>query len=354
MTGRSSIAEHAQRTILNGSFLVASRLIRRLPGRVQLLAGGGNPITIDGNTLDPAVQLILAGQHAVGFNTLSVLGDPAATRARARQVCRPFGGPAVAVQTTDLVIDGPAGPIGARHYRAARDDAALLVYFHGGGYVFGDLETHDPVCRLLCRDADVHVLAVDYRLAPEHKAPAAVDDAYAAYLWALAHSGELGARPGRVAIGGDSAGGGLAATVCQLARDAGAPAPILQLLLYPYLAIDVPSRSRTLFSDGFLLTEADLTWFASQYVDMPVDDPRVSPLLANDLSNLPPAVVVTAGFDPLRDQGRSYVTKLRAAGSSADLLEFGSMMHGFANFPALGGGVIDAVGQVSAALRSRV
>lgn len=349
MTDRQTVGARAHRAFVNTSSLLAAHLIQLLPERVQVVGGGGR-ITVDGNTLDPAVQMLLAGQHAAHLVTMGVIGDPGATRTRSSDVCALFAGAEVVVDTDDVTLDGPAGPIRARHYQAAAQDAPVLVFFHGGGYVFGDLDTHDSLCRRLCRDAGLHVLAVDYRLAPEHKAPAAVDDAYAAYLWAQA-------RFDRVAVGGDSAGGGLAATICRLARDAGEPAPILQLLLYPYLAIDIPTRSRSLFAEGFLLTEADQIWFASQYIDgssVPPDDPRVSPLLADDASGLPPALIVTAGFDPLRDQGRAYVEKLRAAGGQADLLELGSMMHAFANFMALGGGVEDAVTEITDALRVRV
>lgn len=327
---------------------MASRLIHRLPDGVQVLGGGGRPVAVDGNVLDPAVQMLLAGQNAAGIRTLGVIGDPEGSRLRAREVCRLFAGPDVPVQTEDLTFDGPAGPVRARHYRG-RPGSALLVFFHGGGYVFGDLDTHDALCRLICRDAGVGVLAVDYRLAPEHKAPAAVDDAYAALVWAQSHFD-------RVAVGGDSAGGGLAAAVCLIARDAGRPAPILQLLLYPYLAMDIPTRSRTLFARGFLLTEADQVWFLSQYMggsDVSLDDPRVSPLLA-DVAGVPPALIVTAGFDPLRDQGRAFAEKLDAAGTPAELLEAGSMMHAFGNFVALGGGVDAAIRRMTDALRVRL
>ena len=159
-------------------------------------------------------------------------------------------------EVRDINIPGPAGALRARHYRppAGADPAPLLVFFHGGGFVFGDLDTHDAACRLICRDARVHVLAVDYRLAPEHKAPAAVDDGYAAYLWAREHAESLGADPNRVAVGGDSAGGCLAAVVAVKARDNGDPPPALQWLIYPVTDMGGDSRSRSLLGDGFLLT----------------------------------------------------------------------------------------------------
>ena len=179
------------------------------------------------------------------------------------------------------------------------------------------------------------MLSVDYRLAPEHKAPAGSDDAYAAFRWALDHAAELGADPGRVAVGGDSAGGNLAALVSLRARDEGARLPALQLLLYPVTNFSGETRSQTLFADGFFLTKRDMDWCREQYLDgarVDAADPRVSPLLADDLSGLPPALVVTAGFDPLRDEGRQYADALRAAGVTVDYREFGSLIHGFANF----------------------
>src|SRR6185436_3048436 len=204
---------------------------------------------------------------------------------------------------------GPAGPIPVRHYRTPAVAASLLVFYHGGGMVIGDLDTHDQLCRRICRDGDVHVVSVDYRLAPEHKAPASVGDADAAYRWALEHAAELGADPARIAVGGDSVGGTLAAVVTQRARDEGARLPALQLLIYPVTDWSGDTRSKTLFAEGFYLTKRHLDWFTGHYLSgAPVGatDPVVSPLLAEDLSGLPPALVLTAGFDPLRDEGNAY------------------------------------------------
>jgi acetyl esterase len=259
---------------------------------------------------------------------------------------------------TTRSIPGPGGPITARHYRP--DNAAgapLLVYYHGGGFVVGDLDTHDSVCRRICRDAVVHVLSVDYRLAPEHKAPAASDDAFAAYRWALDHAGDLGADPARVAVGGDSAGGNLAALVSQRARNEGTRLPVLQVLLYPVTNYSGETRSQTLFAEGFFLTKRDMDWFRVNYLDgadVDAADARVSPLLADDLSGLPPAVVATAGFDPLRDEGNRYAVAMRAAGVPVDLREFRSLMHGFANFFPLGGGSAVATTETISAVRAHL
>ena len=334
------------------------KFIPRLPSGLKRLMSGGRAITIDGNTLDPSIQAMLAAQRVIGVNSLAVLGDPIATRRQNREVTVSLDDANVhAAGIEPVAIPGPAGTIAARHYRPAGDGPApLLVFFHGGGFVFGDLETHDLACRLICRDAGVHVLAVDYRLAPEHKAPAAVDDCYAAYLWAREHAAELGADD-RVAVGGDSAGGNLAAVVTRLARDAGAPLPTLQWLIYPVTDLRGGSTSRTLFADGFLLTKRNMEWFANAYVEgsgLETTDPRVSPLLADDLTGLSPALVVTAGFDPLRDEGEQYADKLRAAGVTVDARRMGSMTHAFLNMNVLGGQVSQCNAEMMSALRAHL
>ncbi|MGY4710065.1 alpha/beta hydrolase [Mycolicibacterium sp. CBM1] len=335
------------------------KVIPHLPGGLKRLVSGGRAIAIDGNTLDPSIQMMLAAQRAVGMSSLAVTGDPIATRRQNREATASLDEADVHVAAiSPLDIPGPAGTIPARHYRPGDGDGApLLVFYHGGGFVFGDLETHDSACRLICRDAGVHVVSIDYRLAPEHKAPAAVDDAYAAYLWAVLNAAELGADPDRIAVGGDSAGGNLAAVVTQLARDAGGRQPSLQCLIYPATDLRGGTRSRTLFADGFLLSKRDMDWFADAYVDgsgVDIADPRVSPLLADDLSGLAPALVITAGFDPLRDEGEQYAAKLQAAGVPTDLRRMGSMTHAFLNLNALGGHVSRANAEMISALRAHL
>ena len=251
--------------------------------------------------------------------------------------------------TRRIDIPGPAGLLRARLYtRRARGGPApasspssrrappLLVFLHGGGFVFGGVDSHDAPCRLLCRHADVHVLSVEYRLAPEAPFPAAVDDARAALAWAFEHAAELGADPARVAIGGDSAGGNLAAVVCQMAAADGGPAPVAQLLLYPATDRRRPWRSLDDFGDGFFLTRESIDWFYAQYVPeakrlSDERDAKVNPLHATDLRGLAPALVVTAGFDPLRDEGEAYAEALAAAGNAVTLRRFGGLMHGFVN-----------------------
>jgi acetyl esterase len=337
---------------------VGMKLIPWVPtGAVRLLAGGRS-VTIDGNTLDPTLQLMLSGQRAVGVNGLVVDEDLVASRTQAREIALAFAGPQVHVGVSDLSIPGPAGEIPARHYRpATAEPAPLLVFYHGGGWTIGDLDTHDALCRLTCRDADVHVLSIDYRLAPEHPAPAAVDDAYAAFRWAHEHARDLGAIPGKIAVGGDSAGGNLAAVVSQLARDDDGPTPTLQWLIYPRTDCTAQTRSLSLFADGFLLTKHDIDWFEAQYLDgsdLEPTDPRVSPLLADSLAGLPPALIATAGFDPMRDEGEQYAAALRDAGIPVDLRSLGSLTHGFANLFQLGGGSAVATSEMVSALRAHL
>jgi acetyl esterase len=235
-----------------------------------------------------------------------------------------------------LVKDLSADGVPVRLYRPKDVSAAAplpaLVYFHGGGWVIGDLDTHDVLCRQLTAGAGIAVVAVDYRLAPEHKFPAAADDAWTATRWVAAHAGELGVDAARLAVGGDSAGGNLAAAVSLMARDQGAPALAMQVLLYPVTDVAAEAQSYTDFADGFMLTRDSMRWFIAHYLNDGRDatDWRVSPLRAPSLAGVAPALVVTAGFDPLRDEGDAYARKLREAGVRVDAVCYGGMIHGFA------------------------
>jgi len=235
-----------------------------------------------------------------------------------------------------LAADGPAGPVPVRLYRprGVADATALpaLVFFHGGGWVIGDLETHDVLCRQLAAGAGIAVVAVDYRLAPEHRFPAAVDDAWAATRWVASQAAALGIDPGRLAVGGDSAGGNLAAVVALLARDHGGPSIALQALLYPVVDAAAEAPSYTEFAEGFMLTRDAMRWFIAHYLggQGSATDWRVSPLRAPTLAGVAPAMVVTAGFDPLRDEGEAYAARLRQAGVRVDAICYGGMVHGFA------------------------
>jgi acetyl esterase len=339
---------------------VGLKVIPVVPARVKRLLCGGRSVTIDGNTLDATLQLTLSGLRIMGMDGLVIDDDPIASRAQMRELTVSFPGPQIHVAVRDLTLPGPAGgaDISARHYRpVCAEPAPLLVFFHGGGWVIGDLDTHDRLCRLICRDADIHVLSIDYRLAPEHPAPAAVEDAYAAFRWAHEHAAELGAIPGRVAVGGDSAGGNLAAVVSQVARDGSGPLPVLQWLIYPRTDFTARTRSLSLFASGFLLTKHDIDFFTAQYLGgsaVPPSDPRVSPLLADTLSGLPPALITIAGFDPLRDEGERYATALAAAGNAVDLRCMGSLTHGFASLFQLGGDSAAATAELISALRAHL
>jgi acetyl esterase len=354
--GALHVATRVQSTAVN----VGLKVIPRVPAGARRLLAGGRSVTIDGNTLDATLQLMLSGMRTFGVNGLVLGDDVIASRVRMREGSLGLPGPQARVGVSDVSIPGPAGQIAARHYHpATAGPAPLLVFYHGGGWTIGDLDTSAALCRLTCRDAGVHVLSIDYRLAPEHPAPAAVDDAYAAFRWAHENAGGLGAIPGKVAVGGDSAGGNLAAVVAQLARDAAAkdPKPVLQWLLYPGTDCTAQTRSRRLFADGFLLTKRDIDWFEAQYLGgsgVEPTDPRVSPLLADTLSGLPPALIAIAGFDPLRDEGERYAAGLRAAGISVDLRSLGSLTHGFASLFPLGGGCAVATAELVSALRAHL
>jgi acetyl esterase len=230
--------------------------------------------------------------------------------------------------------DSAGGSIPIRIYtpRRAPESLPVVTFFHGGGFLLGDLDTHDVACRRLARDADCIVVAVDYRRGPEHRFPAAVDDAWAAFRWTLANAAQLGGDPARVGVVGDSAGGNLAAAVSLLARDAGGAAPIFQLLIYPALDFYRRGESHRRFADGFLLSSSTIDWYSANYADRSHwDDMRASPLLAKDVSGVAPALVVTAGFDPLRDEGRAYAARLREAGVDARHEEERTLTHGFLN-----------------------
>ena len=357
--------------VLNAASGVMLRLMPRIPDPVKRLFLRRRTVTVDGNTLDTTLQFMLALMRLGGLGGLVASNDLAVARAQLRTLARFIDG-SIVVGIEDLTVPGPAGDLRARHYspvNAAPVDSSrkrssvrpgpLLVFYHGGGFVLGDIETHDVLCRLICRDGAVHVLSIDYRLAPEHPVPAAVEDAYAAYRWAVDHATELGADPARVAVGGDSAGGNLAAVTAQLARNDGFPAPALQLLIYPvtnHFSDDV-TRSTTLFADGYFLTKADMDFCRARYLGataLESSDPRISPLLADDLSGLPPALVLTGGFDPLRDEGTQYAEALAAAGVAVDHRQFGSLIHGFANFFPLGGDSATATAESVSALRAHL
>ena len=238
-------------------------------------------------------------------------------------------------ESRDLQATGPHGDIPLRLYRPQGSDARTalpaLVYYHGGGWVIGDLDTHDTLCRELCNGAGICVIAVDYRMGPEHRFPAAVDDCIAATFWVMDNAAALKVDPARLAVGGDSAGGNLAAVVAIAARDAGNLPIRYQLLIYPATDMRRVAPSHTTNGQGYLLTRETMQYFRDHYVGDPQHDLdwRASPLLLEDLSRLPPALLITAGYDPLRDEGLQYAARLTAAGNSAVHVCFERQIHGF-------------------------
>jgi acetyl esterase len=305
-------------------------------------------------SLDPQARAVLDQMAAIGgppINELSVSD----ARKQAADMAVMQGAPEVVAKIEDRKLPSPAGDIRARLYTAAgKGPLPVFVYFHGGGWVIGNIETSDVLCRELCNAAECIVTSVDYRLAPEHPFPAAVEDAYHAALWAAANAASFGGDPSRIAIGGDSAGGNLAAVVAQIARDRGQPALKFQLLIYPATdaACDTPSYSEN--ADGYLLTKDAMQWFWNHYMGSDADrsNPRLSPLRASNLVGLPAALVITAELDPLRDEGERYAKRLQAAGVPAQLTRYDGMMHGFFAMAARIDQGRKAVQQAAAALRT--
>ena len=230
----------------------------------------------------------------------------------------------------DREIDGPGGPLTLRIYRDHPGVLPALVYVHGGGYVVGSLNSHDAPLRQLAHEAQCVVVAVDYRLAPEHPCPAAIEDAQAAFLWVRDHAAELEVDPARLAMGGDSAGGNLTAVVCQQLVQQGLPTPAAQVLIYPATDMAASTPSRDALTQGIFLEPALIAWFTQHYLQGAVDpaDVRASPLRASSLVGQPPALVLTCGFDPLRDEGVAYGKKLAGAGVAVEFVHFAAQMHG--------------------------
>jgi acetyl esterase len=319
----------------------------------------GKPPTIDGQTLSHETQALLTLARWSGsdgfFANRSVPEARAQSRYEAMVAARRPPLPVAEVRAVE--IPGPLGPIPARLYvpmqPTPEEAAPLLVYYHGGGWVIGDLDMYDQVARLLTAASGVRVLNVDYRLAPEHPFPQPLEDAFAAFEWAVANAARLGADPARVAVGGDSAGGNMAAVVSHMARDGGGAMPALQLLIYPVTDSAEDTRSRKLFSEGFILTKADMEAFEAAYLPPGADasDQRISVLKCPDLRGLPTAYVTTAGFDPLRDEGEAYALMMRECGVRVALRRHPSLIHTFVNQTSINPVANGAMLEVAGALR---
>ena len=295
--------------------------------------------------VDPQIQQVIDALAASDFEPVHAQ-SPARARAQYIRMIEARGiAPAPVGAVEDRSIPGPAGDLPVRIYRPELDAPALpgLVYFHGGGHVIGNLDTHDATARNLCNGAGCVVVSVDYRLAPEHKFPAAAEDAFAAVGWCAAHGAEIGIDPRRIAVGGDSAGGNLAAVAALMARDAGGPAIALQVLIYPVTDYACDTESYRTYSDGYGMLEArSMRWFRDHYLRDEADrlDWRAAPLRAGDLSGAPRALVLTAQCDVLHDEGEAYARRLRSAGVEVDHRDMPGMIHGFFTMaPAIDGAV---------------
>ena len=285
-------------------------------------------------TLDPQLAPLIEGLDA-GFPPVHTMtGAQARAAIRARFV--PPAQPQPVAEVRDQTIPGPAGDIPVRIYRPDGSGLPILVYAHGGGFVFCDLDSHDGLCREIANRTPAVVVSVAYRLAPEHRWPAAADDFYAATQWAADNASSLGGDAGRVAVGGDSAGGNLAAVTALMARDRGGPTLAAQLLLYPVLAADFDTKSYRLFGRGYYNPRPAMQWYWDQYVPTKADrvHPYATPLNA-ELHDLPPAVLVIAGHDPLRDEALAYAAELEAAGVRVVRAQFDGAIHGFMTMPSL-------------------
>lgn len=290
--------------------------------------------------MDDVVQAML-DQLNVGFPRVETMtGAQARAAVAARRT--PVSNIDVVESTTDRAVPGPEGPIGVRIYcprGVPATDRAGIVFYHGGGFVFCDIESHDGFCRALVRGSQAVVVSVDYRLAPEHPAPAAVHDAFAGFCWVIEHAAELGIDPARTAVAGDSAGGNLAAVTAILCRDQRVTQPAAQVLIYPVMDPSFDTDSYHRYRTGYFNTRAAMQWYWHQYVgaERVVDPPHlVAPARADSHAGLAPAVIVTAGLDPLHDEGCDYARRLRDAGVSIVHRDFPGLFHGFMTIPSFG------------------
>jgi acetyl esterase len=305
--------------------------------------------------LDPAAVGLLEQLEAAGLPPLNEM-SPADAREAAAGFAE-LGGEGEAVAAVEnRTVPGPHGTVPVRVYtpEAGEGPRPCLVYIHGGGWVIGDPDMTDAICRAVANRAECVVVSVDYRLSPEHKFPIALDDCYAAVTWVAENAASLGVDPGRLAVGGDSAGGNLSAAVALRARDEGGPALRLQLLVYPVTDRNFDTISYKENGDDYFLTRDMMVWFWDHYLtsDADGDNPLASPLRAPDLSGLPPARILTAEFDPLRDEGEAYAARLTEAGVPVTHTRFDGQIHGFWTMMAVFGAATTAADEAGAALRA--
>ena len=305
-----------------------------LPTPILRAMSGGAVDYRAGRTLDPRFQFLAHG--AKRMPSMTILSPTAARAASATGLALMSGRREPGVRCEDLTIEGPGGLLPLRLYRPERQDPTLplIVFAHFGGGVIGDLETCDAFCSILAKDVRTAVLSVDYRLAPEHKFPAGLDDVLAAYRWGRDNAGRFGTAPDRAVIGGDSMGGNFAAVIPHELKRMGETQPDLQLLIYPAVDVASETASMTVFGDSYPLSRDVMEWFMAHYMAADTDptDQRLSPIKAESFEGLAPAVIATAGFDPLVDQGGAYAKVLREAGISVTYRCYDSLAHGFTAF----------------------
>jgi acetyl esterase len=335
VTGLRLRLKHARRRAIQACERALGRSVLALPRSLLVRLAGGERTVINGQALDEQAEVLLflarkLGKRPIGRTQLERARRELEADSRTLTVDR-----IEMASVRDRSFPGPAGPVRVRVYVpyacAGRRSSPSLVYFHGGGFALGSLDSHDAVCRYFADRAGCVVISVDYRLAPEHRFPAAVEDACAAFRWVRESALELGVSPDLVAVGGDSAGGNLSAVICLEEAAAGRPLPVFQLLIYPATDMSRSMPSHTLYAKGFLLEAESIDWFLSNYLRGPedIDDVRASPIRAKDLRGQPPAMVITAGFDPLRDEGRAYAERLREAGVPTVIRDDAGMFHGY-------------------------
>lgn len=328
---------------------VIAKALLKLPEDALVRMSGGKPFELGGRTLDPHLQFIM---HAAKKQPSMAQMTPEEGQAAAREGFAMFGAkPDPGVAFEDFTLPAQTHRIPVRLYRPNRQSpsAPMMVYYHMGGGVIGDVDTCHAFCSMLSKRLQAPVLSVEYRLAPQHKFPAGLEDAIFAYEWALQNAADYGAPAGEAAIGGDSMGGNFSAILCNEMKNDGKPQPVLQLLIYPAIDMQTDFESAKTYGETYPLSTAIMDWFMGHYLEdgQKMGDPRISPAANADLTGLAPAIIVTAGFDPLLDHGPLYTARLEEAGVDVQYKCFDSMFHGFTAFTAVSPGARKACEEVA-------